>query len=421
MEPEALGLVDTIPCGYLSFTDDGCLTRVNRTLADRLGATPAALVGKHVETLLPMAGRLFYQTHFFPLVRMHGRAQEVFLLFRAAGGEEIGMLCNAVRGPRDGVDHTDCVLMEVRERRKYEDALLAARRVAEDASERLQEQAVELEMQHEQLQQAATELEVQSEALQSLNDALVERTTDLERAQFAAESANRAKSEFLASMSHELRTPLNAIGGYVELMADGIYGTITEPQRDALERVTRAQRHLLGLINDVLNLARVEAGRIEYRIEPVRLAGVIDELSAMIEPQVAAKAQRFSVLGIPPRLAVCADHEKLVQILLNLLSNAVKFTPPDGTIALSASPRDGHVDIVVADSGRGVPADKLESIFEPFVQVRAEASKPNEGTGLGLAISRNLARGMDGELSVTSEVDVGSTFTLTLPALPDHG
>jgi signal transduction histidine kinase len=249
-----------------------------------------------------------------------------------------------------------------------------------------------------------------------VNDELVERTVQLERAQAAAESANRAKSEFLASMSHELRTPLNAIGGYVQLMADGIYGSVTDPQSNALDRVTRAQRHLLGLINDVLNLARVEAGRVEYRIVQVPLSEVVDELAAMIEPQVAAKEQRYTVTIGTPKLTVRADHEKLVQILLNLLSNAVKFTPPGGAITLSATKRDGNVDLVVTDTGRGVPREKLESIFEPFVQVRVDLSKPNEGTGLGLAISRNLARGLGGDLRAASVVGAGSTFTLSMPA-----
>jgi sigma-B regulation protein RsbU (phosphoserine phosphatase) len=155
LESERLGLIDTLPCGFLSFTDDSRVVLVNRTLADRLGMPAADIIGKHVEMLLPLAGRLFYQTHFFPLVRMHGRAQEVFLLFRAATGEDVGMLCNALRQNRDGADVTDLVLLEVHERRKYEDALLSAKRVAEEANEKLQEQAIELEMQHEQLQRSS--------------------------------------------------------------------------------------------------------------------------------------------------------------------------------------------------------------------------------------------------------------------------
>jgi PAS domain S-box-containing protein len=411
-------LLDTAPCGFVAFTDDGRIVAINTTLVERLGLERDAVVGKHVESLLTLATRLFYQTHFFPLLRMHGEAREIFLLLLAKDGETIGMLTNATRRRYGQVDVTECILLEVRERRKYEDALLEAKRAAEEANRQLEDQAVELEMQHQQLQEQATELENQADALQSLNDELVVRTAELEQAQVSAEAANRAKSEFLAAMSHELRTPLNAIGGYTDLLVTGIYGEISPQQREPLERIARSQRHLLGLINDILNLTRVEAGRVEYAIATVRLDEVIAELETMIEPQMTAKAIRFDV-ELPDRdLTVRADHEKLVQILLNLLSNAVKFTAPEGRITLRAHRDDARrvIRFEVHDTGRGIPDDKLESIFEPFVQVRSHPTKANEGTGLGLAISRNLARGMGGELRAESVLGKGSTFTLTLPA-----
>jgi PAS domain S-box-containing protein len=395
------GLIDSLPCGVISFSDDGRIRLVNRTLAERLGSSSEELLGKRFEDLLPLASKLFHQTHFFPLVRMHGEAREIFLLMRTRTGEDVGFLCNAKRRHDGDADCTDCVLLEVHERRKYEDALLTAKRAAEEANAQLEAQAVELEMQQQQLQEQATELELQSDSLHALNDEL--------------ESASQAKNQFLATMSHELRTPLNAIGGYADLLMTGVYGPITEEQREALDRLWRAQRHLLGLINDVLNLARVESGRVDYRIEDVPVAPVAEELTAMIEPQITAKGQHYRVVPISKALKVRADHEKLIQILLNLLSNAVKFTPPGGSIALSASDDGGIVRFDVTDTGRGIPADKHESIFEPFVQVRVDPNKPNEGTGLGLAISRNLARGMSGELTVTSALGKGSTFSLTLP------
>jgi signal transduction histidine kinase len=425
MSAAADDLLDTAPCGFVSFGDDGCLTVVNATLLDRLGYARDELVGRHVEILFTVAGRIFYQTHFFPLVMLRGRAEEVFLLLHAKTGEEVGALCNAVRRSRGGVDATDCVLMEVRERRRYEDALLQARRTAEEAKERVEGQALELELQHQQLQEQAAELEVQSEALQELNDELTDRTVELERqrevaeeARTTADTANRAKSEFLAVMSHELRTPLNAIGGYTQLLETGVYGPVAQPQLDALARIARSQRHLLGLINDVLNLARVEAGRVEYALETVKLTGVLAELGDMIAPQVAAKELSYAVVLNDSELAVRADREKLVQIVLNLLSNAVKFTAEGGAISVRCerSPiAADRVTIEVADTGRGIPADKVEAVFEPFVQVRAGAAGKSEGTGLGLAISRNLARGMGGELSATSVVGTGSRFVLTLP------
>ncbi len=279
-------------------------------------------------------------------------------------------------------------------------------------------------MQHQQLQEQAAEMEVQAEALQALNDELIAHSTELERqrslarsAQEAAETANQAKSDFLSTMSHELRTPLNAIGGYTQLLQDAIYGPVSSVQLEALGRIERSQRHLLGLINDVLNLARIETGRVEYSIEDVDVADVVAELAAMIEPQMEAKHLSYDVSLPKDPIAARADREKLVQILLNLLSNAVKFTATGGTIGLRVGPGIGVPDrvlIEVFDTGRGIPEDKLEAVFEPFVQVRARAAPMNEGTGLGLAISRNLARGMGGDLTATSEVAKGSCFALTL-------
>jgi PAS domain S-box-containing protein len=396
-------LLDTAPCGFVSFDDDGRVTLVNGTLLTRLGYVREELVGRSVEAIFTVPGRLFCQTHFFPLVKMQGHAEEIFLLLRTKTGDEVGALCNAVRRARDGVAYTDYVLMEVRERRKYEDALLQAKREAEDTNDVLKEQAAELEMQHQQLQEQAQALERQREAA--------------ERAERAAEAANQAKSEFLAVMSHELRTPLNAIGGYTQLLETGVYGPVSEPQLGALARINRSQRHLLGLINDVLNLARIETGRVEYAMTNVALQDVITELAVMIEPQMAGKQIVYRVALPDAPLAVRADREKLVQILLNLLSNAVKFTPEVGAITLRCHPdhtNESMVLVAVADTGRGIPADQMEAIFEPFVQVRAAQSSTREGTGLGLAISRTLAKGMGGALTATSELGKGSTFVLSL-------
>jgi PAS domain S-box-containing protein len=427
---DAGSLIDALPCGVLTFDDSGKVLFVNATLRGMLGYEARELEGVHVERLLTVAGRIFYQTHFFPLLRLHGAAREVFLLLRTKSGADVGALVNATRTTRQGATAIDCVLMEVQERRKYEEELLRARQSAEranaelsaqiaardEALERVREQAIELEAQSQQLQEQTAELEMQQDELQVAYDRLLAQTEELERARSAANAANEAKSHFLSTMSHELRTPLNAIGGYVQLMEMEVQGPITDAQRQSLERITRSHRHLLRLVNDVLDLARIEAGRMEYRIEEIELPAVVSSVVPMVEPQLAQAGLTLDT-SIDAALRARADREKAQQILNNLLTNAVKFTPAGGRVAVRArrDDADGLVLVDVSDTGIGIPPEKLAGVFEPFVQVKSEQSRRSEGTGLGLAISRDLARGMGGDLTARSQPGAGSTFTLHLP------
>ena len=236
----------------------------------------------------------------------------------------------------------------------------------------------------------------------------------IRRAHREMERANRAKSEFLASMSHELRTPLNAIGGHVELIDMGIHGPVTEAQHASLERIRASQEHLLGLINDILQFAKVEAGRLEYRIVDLPIDDVIVGVVGMLEPQAHARGLDFTH-ACASGLLVRADHDRLQQILINLVGNAIKFTDPGGKVHVECQRGTNSALVRVIDTGRGIPEDDLESIFDPFVQVRSTRGDTPQGVGLGLAISRDLARAMGGELTVTSRVGAGSTFTLRVP------
>lgn len=256
--------------------------------------------------------------------------------------------------------------------------------------------------------------EVSAGEMRELVARLGAQAVELERHRIVADAANRTKSEFLAAMSHELRTPLNAIGGYAQLMEMGIGGHVSEEQQLHLQRIQRSQRHLLGIINDILNFSRIEAGQLDYNIGPVQLRGVVDAGVAMVGPQVLEKQLRLRITECSPDLVVSADHTKVEQIVLNLLSNAVKFTPEFGEIELTCEDGPDHVSLTVRDTGIGIAAEHLEMIFTPFVQVGRSLANPKEGTGLGLAISRDLARAMRGDLTVKSDEGRGSTFTLTL-------
>ena len=234
------------------------------------------------------------------------------------------------------------------------------------------------------------------------------------QARAEADAANQVKTQFLATMSHELRTPLNAIGGYAELLEMGIHGPVTPAQREALGRIQRSQQHLLNLVNNALNLVKLDTHHVHYHVEDVSVEHALQFVVETTGPQLEAKRLRYEQQPCTG-LTVRADPEKLQQILINLLSNAIKFTDAGGLVAVRCAEEGQQVRIDVSDTGCGIPVDQLDQVFDPFVQVDRRLNRPIEGTGLGLAISRELAHGMRGTLTASSVVGGGSTFTLRLP------
>ena len=353
-------LLDQAPCGFVSFRDDGTVIAVNATLAELLGYSRVELQGWHVQKILSPAGRVFHQTHVFPLLKLHGHVEEIYLELRGKDGKDVPVLMNGVRRERDGASVNDCVFVRMLQRFRYEDELLQARR--------------------------------------------------------AADQANAAKAKFLSMMSHDLRTPLTSISGNAKLVAAGVHGPVTEEQTDALGRIDAACGDLLRMINDILAFAKLESGKVEIVADAVRVRDAMTRAERLVRVRVE-ESQLTLADTVDRDTMVLADPDRLQQILLNLLTNAVKFTPAGGTVAVSCE-RDGdRARIQVRDSGIGIPPAELEKIFAPFVQLDQQpADAKQRGVGLGLAISRELARAMHGDLTAESRVGEGAVFTLELPA-----
>lgn len=354
-------MLDRAPCGFVSFDAYGTIRVANTTLGRMLDVDADALVGRSIEDILTIPARIFYQTHFVPLIKLHGHADEIYFTLRAKSGTPVHVLANAALHTRDGESVIDCVMLRIHERQKYEQELLLAKR--------------------------------------------------------NAESANAAKMRFLSMVSHDLRTPLGAISGYADVLLLGARGEVSEPQARDLRRIKEVTHYLLVLLDDLLTFARAEAGGISLSLAELPVENALARADAFMAPQLESAGIRYERLSGCADVRVEADADRLQQILLNLLGNAAKFTPRGGTVTVQCT-RDGdHVRIGVRDTDRGIPAHMLKEIFEPFVQIDTHPEPGKQrGMGLGLAISRELARAMHGDLTVASELGKGSTFTLRLPA-----
>ncbi len=265
-----------------------------------------------------------------------------------------------------------------------------------------------------------TDRKLAEQKIRNQNEALVKANHELAEARKQAEHATQLKSQFLATMSHELRTPLNAVIGYSEIQIMGIAGELTAKQREYQDRILANALHLLGLINDILDLSRIEAGRMDLLLIPFRLQTWLDEI--VLQNRVLAEEKNLTIeVRVDERLpdVMVADSERLKQVVINLLSNAVKFTE-EGSIKIEVAHNDRETwKIEVRDTGIGIPINAQETIFEEFRQVDGTSHRQYGGTGLGLAIVRKLIIMMGGHIRLKSEVGKGSMFTVILPYMPE--
>lgn len=393
-------IVESSEDAIIGKTLDSTIRSWNTGAQRIFGYAANEIIGRSVLTLIPP--------------ELHG--DELMIVDLLARGERIEHF-ETVRVCKDGQQIE--VSISVSPIRDAQGNVVGAAKIARDITEAKRLRKAEKEL-SAQLQEQAVELEQQIEEAQSLQEELEQTNEELHRAlersrvdQEAAEVANRAKGHFLATMSHELRTPLNAIAGYVDLLDLELRGPLTEQQRTDLDRIRHNQRTLLRLIDNVLDFAKLESGRQEFRVENIAIDDLLRTLETFITPALVKKhiAYRFESCGSD--VVARADRDKVEQIMLNLLSNAVKFTN-DGEIVVRCRSAD-WVEIDVMDSGRGIDPKLLDTIFEPFVQGEQKLTRTVEGTGLGLSISRALARGMGGDVIATSAPAHGSTFTLVLP------
>jgi PAS domain S-box-containing protein len=235
------------------------------------------------------------------------------------------------------------------------------------------------------------------------------------QAKVLAENSNRTKSEFIANMSHELRTPLNSVIGFSQILAEEMFGDLNEKQMKHVSNIQRSGNHLLGLINDILDISKIESGNMKYEPENINLQKSINEVILLMEPMIKTKFMDFKFDMESENFEIYADKKKIEQIMYNLLSNAIKFTPNYGKVLINTTIIDDYIQISVSDTGIGIPLNEQQTIFYPFKQVESSENRTYEGTGLGLAIVKHFVEMHSGEIEVESEVGKGSTFTVTIP------
>lgn len=353
-------LLEAAPDAVMEVDDRGRIVLANASCEQLFGYSRQELIGQSVELLVPVASRGAHEGHrerysAKPTSRAMGKGMVLNGLRK--DGTEVPVQISLSPMTIDGRQHTVAIIRDVTDYRRFEQKLEEARQ--------------------------------------------------------NAEAASRAKSEFLASMSHELRSPLHTIIGFSELLAEGVDGPLNDKQRRFVHHIQKDSQHLLTLINDILDLSKIEAGRLEFTMEVVDLTSLVQEAVASFRPQADARGLTLSA-QCPEQLQAWGDRVRIRQVLDNLLSNAMKFTPAGGSVTVESHALGAQVCLAVTDTGIGISPESLEAIFDVFFQVSATTKGVREGTGLGLAISRKLVEKQGGSIWVESQVGQGSRFQFTL-------
>ena len=389
--------LDHWPCGLLSLDNAGVIRTANAWFASRIRIPAAELIGQHIGLLLPPAGRIYLETHFFPILRAEGRCAEVAVDLRVADGTRLPVLLTAQRaGPGDGrSDWSMVAVMEARDRRRYERDLLETKRQIEERNRQLDAANAELAARNAALDRAAAEMAA---------------------ARAEAEAANSSKSLFLANMSHEIRTPLNGVLG----MAEVLEAQLNDPRKKAMAHVIRQSGELLlRVINDILDMSKIEAGKMEIEAAPFTPAEAIRNIEDLHRLRAEEKGLGFEVfIGAGADRPRLGDPLRLQQIVGNIVGNAIKFTER-GSVALLVSARPGQpLEIEVRDTGIGMTEAQQARLFRAFEQAEAGTARRFGGTGLGMAIVRSLVDMMGGAITVQSAPGSGTAVKISLP-LPE--
>ena len=356
-------LLNNAPCGFITVMDGGEIAEINATLLAILGYEREEIVGVPADKIFSAAGRIFYQTHFFPLLKLKGKVAEIYLSLRSKDGRNIPVLVNALRADRGGVVVNDFIFVEMHQRYEYETEILKAKK--------------------------------------------------------EAEAAIIARDEFMQVVSHELRTPLTAILGWSGIIGRG--NLDAEKLKKAAETIASSVNAQNRLIEDILDHARINSGKMKLRVGPVSLGMVITEAINVVTPAANARDINLQIVSEGEDEIILADADRLQQVLWNLLQNSVKFTPKGGNIWVKIERGESNVEISVIDTGDGISADFLPYVFDRLRQAGNGPQGRSAGLGLGLAITRSIVELHGGSIRVESGgKGLGATFTVTLPSRPQY-